>query len=103
VTFDSLFRTTVGLGLTSGDTELRGLTVDELGELASVLREKPWGDDPIGHFEPLIGAMFEALPPSTTAFASAWLKRALSDLEEELAGVREFDQPELLETVLLIA
>lgn len=103
VTLDSLFRTAISLGLTTGETELRGLTTDELTTLAETLRAKPWGDDPIGHFEPLIGEMFESLPPSTVAFASAWLKRSLEILEEEFAGVREFDQPEIFENVVLLA
>ncbi len=103
VTFDSLFRTSIALGLTSGDTELRGLSAAELEELAAVLRSKPWGDDPIGHFEGLIGAMLEALPPATVGFASAWLKKSLSVLEEELGGVREIEQPEFFETVVLLA
>lgn len=103
VTLDSLFRTSIALGLTSGSSELRGLHASELDELLDVLKSKPWGDDPIGHFEPLIGAMFEALPASTVGFASAWLKSSLEILDDELGGVSEIDQPEIFEDVLLIA
>ncbi|RAL20955.1 hypothetical protein DL240_14895 [Lujinxingia litoralis] len=90
VSFDAFFATALATHLLTGETWVRGLHEDELRLLPQRLRERPWGDDPIGYFEPVIGPILVELPPATSGLATRWLRDMLALLESELAPVTDF-------------
>ena len=103
VSFDVFFATSLATHLVTGKPWVRGLSEDELRALPNRLREQPWGDDPIGFFEPVIGPILVELPPATSGLATRWLRETLAHLQDELGQVTGFAGPEPYTEVLLVA
>lgn len=102
VSFDVFFATALATQLLGGAPELRGLSEEELHRLPKLLRQVPWGDDPLGYFEAVIGPMVVELPRETTGLATRWLKDTLAWLIDELAPVEGFIGPEPYLDILLV-
>ena len=103
VSFDVFFATALSTHLLHQEPALRGLTANELRVLPEALRAQPWGEDPIGFFEPLIGPILIELPAATTGLATRWLKETLDWLTDELAMVTDYIGPEPFLELVLVA
>ncbi len=103
VSFDTFFATALLTQILDDNPAIRGLTTTELRAVPNVLRDRPWSDDPLGYFEPVIGPMLVELPPETTGLATRWLRQTLDWLIDELAPVTGFDGPEPYLELLLVA
>ncbi len=102
VSFDVFFATAVATLLVAGKAELRGLTVEELGELPAKLRERSWEEDMLGAFEPVIGPILVAMPAATARLATRWLEETLERLVDELAAVEAVEEVEPLLDLVLV-
>ncbi len=85
VTFDSLFATAIATFLTDGTPQLRGLTQAELQMLPGLLNQRPWTNDVIAYFEPLVGPILVEMPASVASMATLWLTETLARLTDEFA------------------
>lgn len=103
VTFDLFFATALATHLLDEPVALRGLKNEELRALSHILRDEPWGDDPLQFFEPVIGPMLVELPPEASSLATHWLNDTIARLIDELAPVTEFIGPEPYMELLLVA
>lgn len=102
VTFDALFATWLAQNLLGRPAAPTGLSEDDLRALPGLLRDRPWGTDPVGHFEGVIGPAIEALGPNAARMVSRWLNATLQRLVDELADVEHVD-PAIVQAVVLIA
>ena len=103
VSFDVFFSTALATYLLQDDPAIRGLTPNELRVLPEAIGKAPWGEDPVGYFEALIGPMLVELPSSTTRLATRWLRDTLELLDDELAAVTDYIGPEPFLELLLVA
>lgn len=103
VHFDAFFATALATHLLAGEPSIRGLTAEELRALPEALRGTPWGEDPLGYFEALIGPMLVELPAATTGLATRWLREVLNWLIEELAPVSSYIGPEPFLEIFLVS
>lgn len=103
VSFDLFFATTLMTQLLHQDPALRGLTPNELGVIPEALRKRPWGEDPLGYFESLVGPMLVALPAATTPLVSRWVRETIEWLVDELEAVQDYLGPEPFLELFLVA
>jgi hypothetical protein len=101
VTFDAFFASELAAVLLGRDPDRFGIRPDELEKLPARLREKPWGDDPVGFFEPIVGPVLEQLPAGTR-LVTRWLEQTLDRLVDELGGVQEIENPAIFTPVLIL-
>lgn len=101
VTFDAFFASELAAVLSGREPDRFGVRPAELEKLPARLREKPWGDDPVGFFEPIVGPVLEQLPAGTR-LVTRWLQETLDRLVDELGGVQEIDNPALFTPVLIV-
>jgi hypothetical protein len=103
VSFDSLFTTRIVRHLTSphGD-DLAPIDSETLEELPDLVRDAPWEGDVPGYFEELLEPIREA-SSAADKLALQWLNETLDHLEDEFGRVSEIENPEIFESVLLLA
>jgi hypothetical protein len=101
ITFDSIFATWVAHVALGKAPSIEGLKVDELSKLPAILRQKPWGEDPLGWFEPAVATAIEAFGAGAARLVSRWLRDTLAELDDQMAQVSDPD-PLLLQAVVLI-
>lgn len=101
LTFDAFFATALAQVLVERPPDTFGLRPGELNKLPALLRAKPWGDDAIGFFEPVVGPVLEELPAGVR-LVGRWLETALAELHDELAAVSNVDTPELFRGLLVL-
>lgn len=100
LTFDGFFATAVAQVLLGTPVDTLGLSPSELSKLPARLRERPWEDDLLGAFEPLVGPVLEALGPASRLMTT-WLESTVAELQDELAAV-EAPEPQLLTGLLVV-
>jgi hypothetical protein len=102
ITFDSLFATYLGNFLVDGAASFASFDRARLEALAAAVSERPWGDDPVGHFEEVVGDFLVALPAGATRLVTRWLEETLARLVDELGAVRAVETAEIFEELLLV-
>ncbi|MFU8805360.1 MAG: DUF6178 family protein [Bradymonadaceae bacterium] len=93
VSFDVLFATALATQLLTGEPEMRPLTSPELKSLPAILARRPWAEDPVGYFEPLVGPMLVELPQAVATLSGRWLNATLANMVDELGQVQELEEP----------
>lgn len=103
VNFDTIFATVLATHLLTGSGEVRAIDLAELERLPAILRARPWADDLIAYFEPVLGPILVTLPKATASLSTRWLHAVLDKLVEELAEVEEIDNPAFFTASLLLS
>lgn len=100
LTFDAFFAAAVAQVLVGLEPDGLGLAPSDLPLLLERIRARPWADDLLATFEPLVGPALERLGPGGRLM-TRWLEATLAELVDELGGV-SVAMPEILTGLLLL-
>lgn len=103
VSFDTIFATVLATHLLTGTPEVRAISLAELQRLPAILTARPWANDPIAYFEPVLGPILVTLPKATASLSTRWLHAVLEQLIGELALVEHIDNPAFFTASLLLS
>jgi hypothetical protein len=103
VSFDVLFQTMLATFMVSGRPELRPLALEELQRLPELIKPRPWVEDPVAFFEPIIGPILVALPQATATLSTRWLQEVLKRLHDELGQITAIDDPVFFTSLFVLS
>ncbi len=102
VTFDFILRTALAQSLTKGSDFFAPLSSSQIKSLPSIIRSKPWGQDPVGFFESINGAIVTIVPAAMIRLVGSWFQQCLESLEDEFSEIVSVDDAKVFATVVLV-